>query len=174
MINPPSLRRSNAVPQTVLGTQQNPPVPRTLDEKVEQLLLKARSITRADEARGVAEVLEKVSRCSSPTDRYVKPMRDKMLDPKLSITLSTRRRCFRGLVKVCGEYGVLPSTYIIPDSKVEKLGDEPISVGGFSQVWPGMYDDEKSVAIKIIQYYEKDGVQTIKKARHFDPSSWSD
>ena len=97
-----------------------------------------------------------------------------MLDPKLQITLSTRRRCFRGLVKLCGEYGILPSSYIIPDSKVEKLGDEPISVGGFSKVWPGMYEDERAVAIKIIQYYEKDGVQTIKKARHFDRSSWSD
>lgn len=161
MTNPPTLRCSNAVHQTAsntkpgtMGTQQNTTAPRTFDEKVEQLLLKARSLTRADEARGVAEVLEK------------------MLDPKLQITLSTRRRCFRGLVKLCGEYGVLPSPYIIPDSKVEKLGDEPISVGGFSQVWPGMYEDERAVAIKIIQYYEKDGVQTIKKSFCREVITW--
>lgn len=93
-----------------------------------------------------------------------------------------RRRCFRGLVKTCGEYGILPSSYIIPESKIQKLGDSPISSGGFSDVWPGVYredgkfeseedDDEgRFIAIKIIRYCETDDIQTIKKVRCFGRS----
>jgi hypothetical protein len=100
------------------------------------------------------------------------------------MSLRARRRCFRGLVKLCGEYGILPSSYIIPESKVEKLGDTPISSGGSSDVWPGVYyetedtkdeDGGKYVAIKVIRYCNADDVQTVKKVRRFDlsPSRFS-
>jgi hypothetical protein len=72
-------------------------------------------------------------------------------------------------VKLCGEYGILPSSYIIPEFKIQKLGDAPISSGGFSDVWPGAYEEEQSVAIKVIRYYEEDDVHRIKKVRRFDP-----
>jgi hypothetical protein len=84
--------------------------------------------------------------------------------------LNTRRRCFRGLARVCGEYGVLPESYLIPEYKIEKLGDAPAATGGFSEVWPGMYEEEKAVAIKIIKNYTAEGLQTINKARHLDLS----
>ena len=91
-----------------------------------------------------------------------------------------RRRCFRGLVKICGEYGILPSSYTIPHSKIRRLGDAPISSGGFSDVWQGAYkenedeedeeDDDKTkfVAIKVIRYCESDDVQAIKEVGYFD------
>ena len=88
-----------------------------------------------------------------------------MLDPRYPITLRTRRRCFRGLVKLCGQYRTLPKSHILPGSKVEKLGDEPIYSGEWSEVWPGVYEDEKDVAIKIIRYYGVDNLQTVKKVR---------
>jgi len=95
------------------------------------------------------------------------------------MSLRTRRRCFRGLVRICGEHGILPSSYTIPKSKIQKLGDSPISSGGFSDVWPGAYEedeeeDEKFVAIKVIRHRESDDVQKIKKVRHFDPFSSHD
>ena len=84
--------------------------------------------------------------------------------------MSVRRRCFRGLVKLCGEYSILPSSHIIPESKIQKLGDSPISSGGSSEVWPGIHEDEKdedggkSVAIKVIRYWDSGDVQ-IKRVR---------
>jgi hypothetical protein len=89
-----------------------------------------------------------------------------MLDPRFGINLRTRRRCFRGLVKICGEHCILPSSYIIPESKVQKLGDCAVSSGGFSDVWPGMYEEDLAVAIKVIRYCELDDVQKVKKVRY--------
>ena len=53
---------------------------------------------------------------------------------------------------------------MIPGSKIQKLGDAPISSGGFD-VWPGVYEDEKQIAIKVIRYEELDNVQKIKTVR---------
>ena len=103
---------------------------------------------------------------------YLTPGRQ-MLEPKYPMSLDVRRRCFRGLVKLCGEYGILPSSHIICESKVHKLGD-PFTSGGSSYVWPGMYDEDgdweeedggRCVAIKVIQYSELDDFQTIRKVR---------
>lgn len=78
-----------------------------------------------------------------------------------------RRRCFRGLIRICGEYGILPDSYIIPESKIQKAGDSPIASGGFSDVWSGIYDDEsedgRPVAIKVIRLYESDDIRRIKR-----------
>jgi hypothetical protein len=95
-----------------------------------------------------------------------------------------RRRCLQGLAKVCGEYDILPDSYIIPESKVQKLGDSPISSNRFSDIWPGMYDEaedekdederdedeRKSVAIKVMRYWESDDVRAMRKVRCFDLS----
>ena len=102
-----------------------------------------------------------------------------MLDPRYPMSLSARRRCFRGLVKLCGEYDILPNSYVIPESKVQKLGDSPHASGGFSEVWSGIYNGDnnekgkdrgKKIAIKVIQYWEPDDAQSIKKVRYFDLS----
>jgi hypothetical protein len=71
-------------------------------------------------------------------------------------------------VDLCGRSGILPSSYLIPESKIEKLGDEPLYTGGYSDVWPGMYGDETCVAIKVIRCYEIDNAQDVKKVRHRD------
>ena len=73
-------------------------------------------------------------------------------------------------MRLCGEHGVLPESYLIPESKIEKLGDAPISTGGFSEVWPGIYEEENPVAIKVMKCYTQEGIQTIKKVRHLDLS----
>ena len=99
-----------------------------------------------------------------------------MLQPRVQMDLRTRRRCFRGLVKICGEYGVLPVSYIIPESKIKKLGDSPIASGGFSEIFQGAYDEDESVAIKVIQLYTLNiqgpkGIKEFKKVRRLDLSS---
>ncbi|KAF9654231.1 hypothetical protein BDM02DRAFT_3182057 [Thelephora ganbajun] len=136
--NPPTPRRSSNIPQTTSGTkpgpsgvqQQNTTGTRSLDEAVDQVLMKAKSPLGEGEVRRVVETLEK------------------MLDHKYPIAMCTRRRCFQ--------------------SDIEKLGESPVSSGGFSDVWPGVHEGEKAVAIKVIRHYESDDAQKIKKAGHFD------
>ena len=84
------------------------------------------------------------------------------------MSLSVQRRCFQGLVKLCGKYGILPNSYVIPGSKVQKLGDSPHASGGFSDVWSGIYNEAedrcKRVAIKVIRHRNVDDGQ-IKKGK---------
>ena len=55
-------------------------------------------------------------------------------------------------MEICGKYGILPNSCIILESKVQKLGDSPISSGGFSGVWKGIYE-ERPVAIKVLRQH---------------------
>jgi len=92
-----------------------------------------------------------------------------MLEPHHQIDPRTRRRYFQGLVEACGEYGILPSSYIIPESKVRKLGDSPVSSGGFSGVWEGVYGEEgEAVAIKVLRRRATLDVHGVARVGSFD------
>jgi len=79
------------------------------------------------------------------------------------MNLRMRERCFQGLVEICGEYGILPNSYITAESKVQKLGDCPISSDGLFEVWPGSYGNGTSVTVKSTQYRKSANVREIKK-----------
>ena len=91
-----------------------------------------------------------------------------MLDSHYPVSLRTRRRCFRGLVKLCGERGILPNSYIVPESKLEKLGEGPITTGRFADVWAGAYEDETMVAIKVIRPPESGNSKRARKVKDCD------
>ena len=170
-------------PSTKLGTlstqpQNAPDAQMTLDETVDRILVKAESQLGEGEVRAVVEALDKVRKNYTP-----KPFIDvpnswtQMLDPKYSMSPRTWRRCLRGLAKICGEYGILPGSYAIPEIRLQRLGYCPISSGSLSEVWPGTYkadedgeDDgeSKDVAIKVVRYYGSDDVQGLKKVRRSD------
>lgn len=57
---------------------------------------------------------------------------------------------------------------MIPESKIEKLGDTPVSSSRFSDIWPGAYEGDKSVAIKVIRFLETDDIQQFKQVRRPD------
>ena len=164
---------SGVQPHNTSGSRMIP------EEAVDRLLEKAKSPLGVTELRKVVEALEKVSgRHLLPFVSAYQTSRLQMLQPQIQVTLRMRRRCFRGLVKICGEYGILPTSYIIPESKIKKLGDSPIASGGFSEVSQGVYDGDKSVAIKVIQLYTLNiqgpkGIKEVKKVRHLDPLSSS-
>jgi hypothetical protein len=91
-----------------------------------------------------------------------------MLAPGYPVNVRTRRRCFRGLVEVCGKYGILPDSHTIPGSRIEAVGDGPISSGEFSEVWEGEYeegDETKRVAIKVVRYLDSDKSRKLRKVR---------
>jgi len=71
-------------------------------------------------------------------------------------------------VKICGEHGILPDSYIISESEIRKLGNSPISSGGSSEIWAGMYEEDRSIAIKVIRFYESGDIRKVKKVRLFD------
>ena len=89
---PPSAANNETPPKEVLATRGEetgsghtkssrgespgkPPAPLYSDEKVDQLLIKARSLAGGDEARKMAEVLDKVSKRRFPfADRRFKPI----------------------------------------------------------------------------------------------------
>lgn len=83
--NPPNPHRSNTVPQitsstrlSASGIHQQNAAPRTLDDRVEQLLAKARLPMEDAEVPEVAELLEKVSRSPfPPTDWRIEPTGDR-------------------------------------------------------------------------------------------------
>jgi len=91
-----------------------------------------------------------------------------MLQPQFKLNLRTRTRCFRGLVKICGEYGILPNSYVIPESKVQKLGDSTTSCGGFSDIWLGAYEEDIPVAIEVVRNYGSDDIRKIRKVQRID------
>ena len=76
-----------------------------------------------------------------------------------------RSRCLRGLLKICGEYGIIPNSRVISESTIEKLGDSPISSGGFSNVWQGVYKGDTFVAIKVMRHRRSRKIEDIKKMK---------
>ena len=91
-----------------------------------------------------------------------------ILAPEQPVSVRTRRRCFRGLVEVCGKYGILPNSHAIPGSKIGVVGDGPISSGEFSEVWEGEYkdnDETKRVAIKVVRRFGSCELRKLEKVR---------
>lgn len=97
-----------------------------------------------------------------------------MLQPHYQVSPGMRRRCFRGLMKICGEYGTLPNSYLIPETKIQKLGDSTISPGGPSDARPGVYEGDKFVAIKSIRHHEPQVAYKVKKVRYLTYSPYHD
>ena len=91
-----------------------------------------------------------------------------MLAPGYPMSVRTRRRCFRGLVEVCGKYGILPGSYTIPGSNISVIGDSHISSGQFSEVWKGEYREDgetERVAIKEVRYLDPNMSRKLRKVR---------
>ena len=91
-----------------------------------------------------------------------------MLRPQFQMILQTRRRCSRVLAKICGEYAILPNSYVIPQSKILKLGKFPTSSNDLSDAWPGMYEEVNSVAIRVLRCQKSGDVRGVRRVRRFD------
>ena len=83
------------------------------------------------------------------------------------MSLRARRRCFRGLMKICGEHCILPDSYIISGSKLRKLGNSLIPSGGSSEVGAGIYEENIPVAIKTMRFHDLGDHRKAKKVRFF-------
>ncbi|KAF9651826.1 kinase-like protein [Thelephora ganbajun] len=75
-------------------------------------------------------------------------------------------RCLRALRKTCGIYGLLPSSYIMPQGLVlvtTRNVKRPFASGGFSDVWRARGNGGQFFAIKHLRTYEVDDLQHIGK-----------
>ena len=151
---------------------QPPNMPPTLDGTVNQILVEAGLPPGEVEARRVTEMLEKV--CGDRLGTVVNASNSwtQELGSCHDMGLETRRGIFQRLVKVCGEHSILPNSCIIPEPKLQKQDDTPVSSGGSSVVWRGVYmwgdnDKRRDVAIKVMRYFRAGNVQKIRKVGHF-------
>ena len=71
---------------------------------------------------------------------------------------------FKRFRQLCGWNGLLPSSHIIPETLV-RTTEYPVAYGGFSDVWEGIYNDER-VAIKALRIYKEDDVWKVRKVHH--------
>jgi len=125
----------------------------TPDETLDRLLVRAKSPLGEDAVQKLVDALEKVSRgYPLPAGRLTYSGRQ-MLRLRFQMSLQTRRRCLRALTNICGEYTILPNSYVIPQSKIQKMGDSPISSRDFFDVWSGMKSDDIR-EIKTVGYFD--------------------
>ena len=68
---------------------------------------------------------------------------------------------FERFRRLCDRTGLPPTSHIIPPEFVQAIG-QPVTSGGFGDVWEGIYHG-KRVAIKALRVYEEGDVRKIKK-----------
>lgn len=52
------------------------------------------------------------------------------------------RRCLYKLQAICNHHGVLPTSYDV-SGNLSKIGDGPVTSGGFSDIWEGIHDGRR-------------------------------
>ena len=65
------------------------------------------------------------------------------------------------LTKICKVYCFVPTSHLVLDSELEKLGDKPFKSEEDSNVWPGTYK-EQEVSIKALVRHVSDDEKAIK------------
>ena len=74
----------------------------------------------------------------------------------------TKAKLHRALRKTCAEVGILPSSYYLDDSEINKLNEVPFASGGYSDVWRASYQGE-NVSIKAFRVYATDNIKQLTK-----------
>ena len=72
-----------------------------------------------------------------------------------------KKRQLISLMEICKVYCFVPTSHLVIDAKLKKLGDAPFEHGGFSNLWSGIYGDQE-VSIRVLSRYESDDVMVIK------------
>ncbi|KIK65877.1 hypothetical protein GYMLUDRAFT_158458, partial [Collybiopsis luxurians FD-317 M1] len=73
-------------------------------------------------------------------------------------------RCLRSLRLLATEYEILPSSLIVKD--LQRIGQNPISGGGFADIWCGTAGSNQSVCLKVLRLFlepDKDIREKIRK-----------
>lgn len=87
------------------------------------------------------------------------PLLYQILDT-LSPELDIYRHCLRALVKVCGIYGLLPTSYIVPPG-LTVVNKRPFASSIHAGVWKARNMDNCYFAVKHIYVYEVDDLMDL-------------
>jgi len=68
----------------------------------------------------------------------------------------------RALIKVCGIYGILPSSHLVPPG-LTLTTKRPFASGGFSDVWKARNDSGQVFSVKKLRTYEAVDLGQVKK-----------
>jgi hypothetical protein len=71
--------------------------------------------------------------------------------------------------KLCGNCGILPTSYMITDS-LKTVGELAIAGGGFAEVWEGTHRGRR-VAMKVLKVYLMSDQELLKKVSFGHPIS---
>jgi hypothetical protein len=98
--------------------------------------------------------------CALPSAFYPVTKRILQTINAISADGNLSQQCLQKLQTICAHRATLPSSYII-SSKIARVGDHPIALGGVSDVWEGTYRGDR-VSIKTLKVPLNDD-QTFKK-----------
>ena len=67
-------------------------------------------------------------------------------------------------MKICKTYCFVPNSYLVQDDGLEKLYDDGKNPEDEESpnVWPGIYNGEETVSIKVLSQYESDDEKRTK------------
>ena len=105
------------------------------------------------------------SRLSMLVGDPLTPVLRQILDT-LSPESDIYKRCLRALRKVCGIYGLLPTSHHMP-SGLTTVNKRPFASGGFADVWKARSRDNRTFAVKCIRIYEVDNFGDVTKVLRF-------
>ena len=77
------------------------------------------------------------------------------------LDLSKKKRYLVMLIKICKVYCFVPTSHLVLESELEKLGEKPFKSEEDSNVWPGSYIGQE-VSIKALVRHVADDEQVIK------------
>lgn len=71
-------------------------------------------------------------------------------------------QCLNKLQAICGHHRILPSSYTV-SGEIARVGDRPIALGGFADVWEGTHSGKK-VCVKWLRV-SLNNDETLNKVR---------
>ncbi|KAF9642617.1 kinase-like protein [Thelephora ganbajun] len=124
-----------------------------------------RALNAAFTAHDYIDRLKNLPGCGIDPQAYIDGL-DRIIDTLGSEPELCHVRCLRALRKACGIYGLLPSSYTMPQRLALVTTTNmkrPFASGGFSDVWKARGSGGEIFAIKRLRIYEVDDLQRVKK-----------
>lgn len=115
---------------------------------------------RGSELTRLVDFLEEV--CAPPSAIFWSVNRTAQALDFIPNTDDVSRRCLHKLQDICNHHKVLPTSYNVSGDLV-RIGSHPVTSGGFSDVWEGVYN-HKRVCIKYLRITQQNR-QAFEKVR---------
>lgn len=140
-----------------MSAEESPRTPLRLDKpspEFRDLLRDATGRMESDGPEKLVEVIDKL---------------DKALDD-LAPTSAAFAELMKQMREVCASYGVIPSSHILPASRLS-INKSPFAIGGFSDVFQGKYDGSV-VCIKKLRMASTSSIEKTRRMLYREALVW--